>query len=36
MDIEYVIVICISLGFLWEDVNGRDVYVKYDDCLGIC
>lgn len=36
MDTEHVTAICTSLGSLREDANGRDVYVKHDDCLGIC
>lgn len=35
MDVDYVIVVCIGLGFLCESGSGRVVYVKYVDCLGM-
>jgi len=35
MDTEHLTAVCTGLGSLREDSNGRDVYVKHDNCLGM-
>lgn len=36
VDMEHLSAVCTGLGCVREDEEGKEVYVKHDDCLGTC